>query len=537
MRQHSLQAWIGTLMLGALACAAGPAAAQGKPAIPTTPAAASGTLTVAFAAESTTLDPVKISAGVDHYFVGQIFEMLTRRNAALKDENWLAESWKLENGKDGKPVLDVRLRKGVRFHNGDPLTAEDFEFSWQRQRDPKSSFFSHYVSSVERFEILDPYHFKLYFKEPDAQFIAGNMQLWAMPKKYIQKVGEEEFARRPVGTGPWKFVSRTVKDELRLEAFDGYWNQARRPRVKELVIKIIPEDMTRVAAFKTGKVDWIDNVPPSMVDEFKKMPGVKTATLVSGNNLFLNFNTQMPRSPFNDVRVRQAAAHAIDVDAIIKRVLFGQGERYAQVGQGSVGYDPALKPYAYDPKLARDLLKQAGYPNGFDTPCYNLTTPREPSMKEVGEAMYAYLSSVGIRCQVRNLEYGAWISLGKRGRSGPPEMDGVLSWMWSQGLPGDPGLAWSGHLHSWQQGSGWGTYSYTSDKDMDALLEKQRGTMDPAARADLLQQIARLKQERVEGGLPTYRPLVTFAWRDKVDYVPWPIRDYWRAFQEVGLKP
>ena len=156
-------------------------------------------------------------------------------------------------------------------------------------------------------------------------------------------------------------------------------------------------------------------------------------------------------------------------------------------------------------------------------------------MKEVGEAMYAYLSSVGIRCRAQS-RVRRPDQPGKRGRSGPPEMDGVLSWMWSQACRATrPGP--SGHLHSWQQGSGWGTYSYTSDKDMDALLEKQRGTMDPAARADLLQQIARLKQERVEGGLPTYRPLVTFAWRDKVDYVPWPIRDYWRAFREVGLKP
>src|SRR5690606_25530377 len=141
--------------------------------------------------------------------------------------------------------------------------------------DPKSSFFSHYVSSIEGFEIISPLEFKIHFKEPDSQFIAGDMQLWAMPKQYIQKVGEEEFARRPVGTGPWKFVSRTVKDELKLEAFDGYWNKDARPQVKDLTIKIIPEDLTRVSAFKTGKVDWIDNVPPSMVEEFKKMPGVK----------------------------------------------------------------------------------------------------------------------------------------------------------------------------------------------------------------------------------------------------------------------
>jgi peptide/nickel transport system substrate-binding protein len=273
-----------------------------------------------------------------------------------------------------------------------------------------------------------------------------------------------------------------------------------------------------------------------MVEEFRKMPGVKTQTVVSGNNLFINFNTQMEKSPFNDVRVRLAAAHAIDVDAIIKRVLFTQGERYAQIGKGSLGYDPDLKPYAYDSKKARELLKEAGYPNGFDIPCYNLTTPREPNVKEVGEAMFAYLSSVGIRCQVRNLEYGAWISLGKRGRSGPPEMDGVISWMWSQGLPGDPGIPWAGHLHSFQPGTGLGTYSYTNDPEADALVIEQQRTMDRDARAQILKRIARLKQERAIGGIPTYRPLVTFAWHDKLEYTSWPVRDYWRVFQEVSWK-
>ncbi|TDN21700.1 glutathione ABC transporter substrate-binding protein, partial [Lactobacillus crispatus] len=133
---------------------------------------------------------------------------------------------------------------------------------------------------------------------------------------------------------------------MKLEAFDDYWNKETRPKVKNLTIKIIPEDLTRVAAFKTGAVDWIDNVPPSMVAEFKKMPGVKTFTAISGNNLYIDFPSYNPASPFNKLKVRQAVAQAVDMDAIIKSVLFGQGERYAEVGKGSTGYDPDLKPYA-----------------------------------------------------------------------------------------------------------------------------------------------------------------------------------------------
>lgn len=500
-------------------------AQDGKPA--------QGSITVAFAAEGTVLDPAKYSAGVDQYYVGQFFEQLVRPGPDLKPVPWLAESWTVEDA-DTKPVLDVRLRRGVTFHNGDPLTSADMEFSYERLRDPKVSRWSHLQANVERFETVDDHHFRIHFAKPDGDYIAGYLQLWAMPKRYFEQVGEDEFGRKPVGTGPWKFVSRAVKEELKLEAYDGYWNREHRPTFKNLTIKIIPEDLTRVAAFKTGAVDWLDAVPNAMVADFKKMPGVKTATFVSGNNLYIDFPTYMADSPWSKLKVRQAAAAGIDMNAIIKSVLFGQGERYAEVGQGSTGYDPDLKPYAYDPKKARELLREAGYPNGFETPCYNLTTQREPNVKEMGEAVFAYLGTVGIRCKVQGLEYGAWINLGRRGRSGPPIMDGVLSWMYSQNVPGDPSVAWSGHLHSFVAGKGWGSYSFTDDPKVDEMVEKLKQTMDADKRVDIIRQVARYKHDNVLGGLATYRPVITLAWRDTVAFTPWPLPGYWRQFQEIG---
>lgn len=519
----------------ALSLAAAPLLPLGALAPSPALAQASGSLTVAFGAEGTTLDPTKYSAGVDHYFIGQLFEQLVRYDPDQKPVNWLAQSWEVQS-ENGKPVIDVHLRPGVKFHNGDPLTSADFEFCYQRLRDPKVSRWSHLQANVARFEIVDDLHFRIHFSAPDGDYIANALQLWAIPKAYFEKVGDDGFAKAPVGTGPWKFVSRTVKEELKLEAFDGYWNKEARPKIKSLTIKIIPEDLTRVAAFKSGAVDWIDNVPPSMVAEFRKMPGVQTFTAISGNNLYIDFPSYNPASPFAKLKVRQAAAYAVDMDAIIKSVLFGQGERYAEVGKGSTGYDPQLKPYPFDLKKARQLLAEAGYPNGFETPCYNLTTPREPNVKEMGEAVFAYLGQAGIRCKVQGLEYGAWINLGRRGRNGPPEMDGVLSWMYSQGLPGDPSQPWSNHLHSFVAGKGWGSYSYTDDKQADAMVEELKATMDPAKRDELIRKIARYKHDNVLGGITTYRPVVTFAWRDKVSFRPWPFPGAWREFQDISLK-
>lgn len=515
------------ILSAALTAAASPLRAQGG--------APQGSLTLGFGAEPTTLDPVRYSAGVDTYGVGQFFEQLTRPDPSGTMRNWLAESHEIVGTPD-KPIIDIRIRPGVKFHNGDPLTSADFEFSYQRLRDPAQSRWSHLQASVERFEIVDDLRFRLHFKEPDAVYVERYLQLWAMPKRYFEQVGPEGFARAPVGTGPWKFVSWRPKEELQIEAFADYWNRDHRPGVKAVTIKFIPEDMTRVAAFKTGAIDWIDAVPPAMVEEFKAMPNVETTSVISGNNLFLNFGTHMPNSPFKDVRVRQAAAHAINFDTIIRRVLFGQGQRYAEIGEGTIGYDPDLKPWPYDVRKARDLLRQAGFANGFDTPFYNLTTPREPNIKEMGEACATYLTAVGIRCRVVQLEYGAWINLGRRGRSGPPDMDGIISWMWSHDVPGDPGSAWAGHLHSFKPGQGWGSYSYTEDAEMDALVEEQRRIMDRDKRAALLRRIARRKRDEVLGGLTTYRPLITLAWRkDKVRFTGWPWPGYYRNLQEIGL--
>ncbi len=518
-----LMALAGAAVLGLL-----PAFAQAPPG---------GSLVAAFAAEPTTLDPVRYSAGVDTYGISQVFEQLLRVDPSGKTVNWLAQSWSV-GGTPEKPVIDVALRPGVRFQNGDPLTAADVQFSFERLRDPKQSRWSHLQAAVERFEVVDDLHFRLHFSRPDANYITDYLQIWVMPKAYFERVGADGFAKAPIGTGPWRVKDWKVKEELQLQAWEGYWNKEQRPGLQSLTIKFIPEDLTRVAAFKTGAVDWIDAVPPAQVEEFRHMPDVATVTQVSGNNLYIDFPTQLATTPFKDVRVRQAAAYAVDMDAIIKRVLFGQGQRYAEIGPDEAGFDPALKPYPFDPKKARALLAEAGYAKGFDTPCYNLTTPREPNVKEMGDAVFAYLSAVGIRCKVNELEYGAWINLGRRGRSGPPEMDGVLSWMWSHGVPGDPGTPWAGHLHSFQAGQGWGSYSYTSDPDMDRLVEEQKATLDPAKRAALLKQIADRKHEEVLGGLTTYRPLVTLAWhKDKVDFTPWPWPGAWHDFQQISAKP
>lgn len=490
------------------------------------------TLTAALASEAQTMNPAKYAGATDLFYIGQMFEMLVRPNRDGKAENWLAESWEIVGTAD-KPIIDIHLREGVTFHNGDPLTSEDMEFSFKLQSDPSVSRLAQRLASVERFEIIDDHHFKLHLSKPDGNLVAANLQIFAMPKKYYEEVGEEAFAQNPIGTGPWKFVSRTVKTDLKLEAYDDYWNQEHRPTVKNLVIQIIPEDITRVAAFESGQVDWIDNVPVTLGEKFKTMPGVETVSLPGGNHLFIDFPAYREDSPWAKLEVRQAVAHGFDMDAIIKSVLNGQGVRYAGIGTDSLAYDPETPLYNYDPQKAKELLAAAGYPNGFDTPCYNLTTQREANIKEVGEAIFAYLGTIGIRCRVEGLEYGAWVDKVRRATT---EVDGIISTMSTQAIPADPGNAWTLSLHSYVEGTGYGVYSQTNDPQADEMVEELQRVMLPEERIALIRKLGKYKYDNLLAGVPTYQPILTFAWRDTIKFEPWPYPGYWRNFQEIGFK-
>ena len=180
---------------------------------------ATGKLTIAFGAESNVLDVTKAAAGVDWYFNSQIYELPLMATPQMKRENCLAESWQLTT-EGGKQVVEVKIRKGVKFHSGDTITAKDFVYSFERLKDPKISKWAHYQASVDRIEVINDYRFKIYFKEPDAEYITGLLRLYGISKAYFEKVGDDGVQKHPVGTGPWKFVSRKIGEELNLEAFD-----------------------------------------------------------------------------------------------------------------------------------------------------------------------------------------------------------------------------------------------------------------------------------------------------------------------------
>src|SRR5437899_3030437 len=232
----------------------------------------------------------------------------------------LAESWSASE--DGLSY-DFVLRRGVKFHNGDPVTAEDVKFSFERYRGNSQEMMK---SRVAVFEAPDPQHVRFKLKEPWADFLvfyaSASGAGWIVPKNYVEKVGEDGFKKAPIGAGPYKFVSFNPGVELVVEAFDGYWRKT--PNVKRLVFKVIPDETTRLAALKRGEVDIVYSIRGELAEELQRTPGLSLKPAVIQGPFWLYFPDQWdPKSPWHDERVRLAASLAVDRKTINEALTLG----------------------------------------------------------------------------------------------------------------------------------------------------------------------------------------------------------------------
>jgi peptide/nickel transport system substrate-binding protein len=320
----------------------------------------------------------------------------------------LAESWTVS--KDGL-VYEFVLRKGVTFHNGDAFTADDVKFSFDRYKGAAAKLLKERVAAVE---IVDPHRIRFRLKEAWPDFMGfyaspATGASWIVPKKYVERVGDEGFKKAPVGAGPYKFASFTPGLELALDANEKYWRKT--PSVKRLVWKVVPEDLTRLAMLKRGEVDIAYSLRGPLGDEVKRTPGLKLAAAVISGTQWFDFGRLQydPKSPWHDRRVRLAAALAFDKNAINQAETLGHSKITGGIIPTGFEYTLSLPPYPYDPARAKKLLAEAGYPNGFDGGEYSC----DASYSTVAEAIGNYLGAIGIRTQLRPMESAAFLAAWK----------------------------------------------------------------------------------------------------------------------------
>src|SRR5438309_5748262 len=275
----------------------------------------------------------------------------------------LAESFSA--AEDGRSY-DFVLRQGPKFHNGDPITAEDVKFSFERYRGASHSLMQDRVANIE---IPDPGHVRFNLKAPWPDFLTFYATAtgagWIVPKKYIEKVGDDRFKKAPIGAGPYKFVSFTPGVELVLEAFDQYWRK--RPGVRRLVFRVIPDESTRLAALKRGEADIVYSIRGALAEEVRRTPGLQLKPTVLQGTFWLYFPEQWDaKSPWHNPKVRQAASVAFDRNAINQAETLG----FSRITYSIIPdiFEFFWKPptIAYDPARAKRLLAEAGYPGGFD---------------------------------------------------------------------------------------------------------------------------------------------------------------------------
>jgi peptide/nickel transport system substrate-binding protein len=390
-----------------------------------------------------------------------------------------------------KPVDDLTwelaLRRGVKFHNGEPFTAESVKFSLERIVNPeqKSPIRSNFTW-LKRVDIVDDSTVRLVTHKPYpliSELLAfGNAQM--LPPKYAKQVGDAGLAKNPVGTGPYKFVEWKKGQHLILEANPDYWGGA--PAVKTIVFRTIPETATQIAELLTGGVDILRALPPDQIPVVEGGGNARVSTAKTLRVVFLRPDVigRASKTPLADLRVRRALNHGVDVDEIIKNILAGRAYRTPSwVSDMAFGHDPAVTAYPYDPARAKQLLAEAGYPNGFEV-TLNTYAGSIVSVEQVADAIQGQLARVGIR--VKRKHFGDVGQFSKTDREG--KLDGLTLSSWGSGSIFDADALFFPLARSGETGS------YIADSELDGWIDGARATLDAAKRRELYTKI----QQRIK---------------------------------------
>lgn len=372
---------------------------SGKGAEGTEKEAESVTINVVRGTDLWTADPHNDTQVTSQSLFHNVFDPLVRVNWKNPSHPLpaLAVSWKNLS----KTSIRFSLRKGVKWHDGKDFSAQDVKFTFDRilDKDKKMKISSWFVNIIESVSIVDDYTIVINTVNPYAPLLGRLETVKIIPKETFNSVGAEIFGQKPVGTGAYVFDKWEKGQYIRLVANEAWWGWVEREKRPDVVIrKSLPEGFTRYAMLESGEADIVGQIPPERISVIESSKELRVLTVPSTRGFFVGMNTW--KEPFNDVRVRQAMNYAVDSQLIVDTILGGQAAVHAGVCSFSdAGYCKTCKPYDYNPAKARELLKEAGYPNGFKVKFWS---PRGKYINdlETSEAIAGQLEEVGIEVQV-----------------------------------------------------------------------------------------------------------------------------------------
>lgn len=447
-----------------------------------------GSVNVALHGEIDTIDPHQSVTIVGFQVYQNIVESPVTPSADLSTmEPELATDWTISE--DGL-TYTFNLRQGVKFHNGKDFSAEDVIFSYERIMNPDfpaadaSSF-----TMVESVEAPDEHTVVFKLKFPFAAFLTKLEQLWVLPKDT-----EANFEQELIGTGPFKFKEWVSGDHITLERFDDYWEEGK-PYLDEVIYKPIPEDATKLVELQTGGLNFISNVPYKDIAELENDPNLQVYRILGVVRDHLGFNVTKP--PFDNPKVRQAMGYLVDREAIAEAILEG----YALPAQIAIptshwAFNPDIADaYSFDPEKARQLLTEAGYPDGFKATIK--VSPTYPQEIKMAELIAEAAKEIGVEFEIVQLEWSTWIE--EVVTNGDYEAEIVLI---SGGIDPDD------FFYQWHHSDEIFNIWRFSTPELDALLDKGRQVQDQAERAAVYQEIQAYLIEQA--------PMVHIIYRESV---------------------
>ncbi|GAU86790.1 ABC transporter substrate-binding protein [Bosea sp. BIWAKO-01] len=453
------------LQIAAAAAASGslsaPAAAQTK------------SINIGLSSAAAMLDLVRTSSGPDFEVVRQIFDTLLTRNEETGEFTPnLATSWRLVDD----VTWQFKLREGVTFHNGEPFNAEAVAFSVMRYLKPElKSPHAGVLSFIEKVDVIDASTVNIVTKKPYPVFlvhmaVGSTGMIIIMPPKYIAEKGDDNFAKNPVGTGPYRFIRAVPGSSITLESNEAYWRG--KPAITQVNYRFVPENSTRVSALIAGDLDIIENVPTDLIGLIEKSGKAKVAVSeTSGLCLMMQLNPASHPALANK-QVRKAMNHAVDIDTILKSLLGGRVNRRAlPVYPGAVAAKKDLPLYKYDPALAKKMLADAGYAKGFELDAFT-SNGRYAADYAIAQAYVEYLGEVGIKVNLRPMEWATLVGNMAKRQAGPMYQ---IGWSFREGDV----FKLKAALHPASP------YSTFQNAEFGALIDQAEVTMVPEKRAEL----------------------------------------------------
>ncbi|HYR40180.1 MAG TPA: ABC transporter substrate-binding protein [Methylomirabilota bacterium] len=468
-------------------------------------------LVISQPAEATTMDPGRSTQVLTiNYFVN-LYDTLTRWDTSLQLQPGLATSWKNVN----ETTWEFTLRQGVKFHDGAPLTAEDVKATLERNLQPGKTVVTPGFTTIEAVQIASPTVIRITTKKPDPLIAVRMAQMGSqiLPARLTTDDGVKELARRPIGTGAYRFVEWVKDERLVMEANRDWWGwEGKAPTFERVVWKPVPDEFPRIVALEKGEVDIITNVPPDRMKSIAEGRGTRIVTAPATRYVVLSMNTTQP--PLSDKRVRQAMHYALDIPAIIKNLYAGMGKPFSGgVADTDFGYNTALKPYPYDAGKAKALLTQAGYGSGVDL-IVHAGTGTMVNDKALIETIVDMWSRVGIRGRIEMMEMGARQRMNNE-RAVPPS--GLLLGNPQSTLLDADGSLWRIFHPTGFNGKYW-IGSQPGQRFHD-LMEQARYSLDPKKRKALYTEATAIIHEE-KPWLELFQEVVVYGTSRRVAFKP-----------------